>query len=144
MLQPRAGILFVVRQIEDQASVHILEYGVPFGASELVDGVDRSLDVVGAERAPGRQQRAGEVVDGPMHGLTEMRAGVLPLLLLERAHTENKMGIAVVAIELHKPLGKPHRFIDLALGQQRIKRLPEQSRITLPRPEPYPISTPPS
>ena len=66
-----------------------------------------------------------------MQGLAEMRAAGLPVLLLERAHAENKMGIAVVAIELHKPLGKPHRLIDLAIGQQRLERQLQQFRIAL-------------
>src|SRR5262249_54233227 len=43
MLKPLGGFLFVVRQIEDQAGMHVFEYAVPFRAVDLVYGLDRSL-----------------------------------------------------------------------------------------------------
>ena len=70
-----------------------------------------------------------------MHGLAEMRLGVLVLLLLERTHAEHEVRIAVVVIELEKTIGKPHRFVHLAVGQHRIEGHLQQFGVALIGPQ---------
>ena len=53
-----------------------------------------------------------------------MRGGVF--LLLERTHAEHQPGDAVVLVDLDDPVGKPHRLLDVALGQHREEGALEQ------------------
>jgi len=52
------------------------------------------------------------------------------LLLLDRAHSEDKPRDAIVLVDLQDALGKLHPFIDLAIGEHRQEGAAEQFVVT--------------
>src|SRR3972149_245277 len=62
-LEPLAGFFLIPGEIENHASVQILEDRVPVGAGQAVDGRYRTLAVAGAIGAPRGQQRRGQIGD---------------------------------------------------------------------------------
>ncbi len=95
------GIFFVVGEIEDQSSMHVLEDRVPVRPGEPVERVDRRMRIAGAGIGPGREQGSGEISDRTADRLREILPRQRILLLLERAHAEHKPRDPIAAVDLH-------------------------------------------
>ena len=127
--EPLAGVFPVVRKVEDQPGMQILEDRVPFRPGEAVDGLDCRLDLVRAVKRPSRKQGRGEIRDRPSHGLREMLTRGLILLLFDCADAEHQAGDPMAVVDLHDAIGELHGFIDLTVGQHRKECALQQFRI---------------
>ncbi len=84
---------------------------------------------------PGREQRRGQIGDRAADRLRQVAARRGILLVLERVHAEHQPGDAVVLVGLHDALGKFHRFVDVAVDQQRQEGAVEQFAVFRIAPE---------
>ena len=126
MLEALAGFLLVAGEVVDHAGMQVLEDRVPVRAGKLVDRRHGALGVAGAIHGPGREQRRGQIGDRPADRLRQVAARGGILLALERLHADHQPGDAIVLVGLHDALGKFHRFVDIAVDQQRQEGAVEQ------------------
>ena len=126
MLEALAGFLLVAGEVVDHAGMQLLEDRVPVRPGEPVDRRHRALAVAGAIHAPGREQRRGQIGDRPADRLRQIAARGGILLALERLHADHQPGDAIVLVGLHDAFGIFHRFVDIAVDQQRQEGAVEQ------------------
>lgn len=118
--------LAVVRLIENESGMEVLEQGVPVGAGELVDRLDRRARFVGANEAPCGQKGGGQIGHRPPDRLGDMLARGRILLLLERADADHKTGDALVAIALQDAVAEAGGLLDVAFGKNGYESAIEQ------------------
>ena len=107
--------------------MQVLEDGVPVRPGEPVERVD-------APRACRRRRHrprpcssvAVRSVTGPRTDCAKFCRASGILLLLERAHAEHQPRDAIVAVDLHQPVGQPAGLVDFAVGQNREEGAAEQ------------------
>ena len=92
----------------------------------MIDRRDCSFGVVGAVSAPRRQQGRGEIGDRSANRLREFAARRGILLALEVADAENQPRDAVVLVGLNYAFGKFHRFVNIAIHEERQEGAVEQ------------------
>ena len=109
--------------------MEVLEYRVPFGASQTVDALDRGLGVAGSLQGPGVDQRGGQIGDRPAHRLGDMLACSRVLLLLQRLDAEHEARDALRLVDLDDAVGELHQFIDFAIDQKSKECAFEQHRV---------------
>ncbi len=125
-LEPLAGFFGLSGQIQNHAGMQVLEDRVPVRACELVDRSDRAFGVAAAIHRPCAQQSRGQVGDRPADRLDEVRPRRRILLLLERAHADNQPRNTIVLVVLQDAFGVTHRFVDVAIDEERQERAVEQ------------------
>ena len=139
MLETLARFRLVAGEIEDQAGVQVLEDRVPFGTGQPVDRRHRGLGVTGAIQRPGREQRRGQIGDRAANRLRQSTARDAVLLVLERAHAKHQFGDAIALVGLRDAFGVFHRFVDVAVDQERQESAVEQLAVLRIVPQRRPV-----
>ena len=106
--------------------MQVLEQRVPVGPCSLSIGSTAALVSPAPCCAQAVSSVAARSVIGPRTDCVRFCLRAAILLLLERAHAEHQPGDAVVLVELHDPLGEPHRLLDIAVGEHRQEGALEQ------------------
>ena len=114
-----AGVFLIVREIEDDPGMKILEDAVPIRAAELVQHFDRDARIPGAIERPCRQQRRRQVGHRAAHRLGKILPGRPIMPQLEFAYADHKTRDAVGVIDRKEPLGKFAGVVDVAIREHR-------------------------